>query len=416
MIIGILYLALPLRAQETPLTLPVCFEKAIANAVWRDQSALIKTQQDKQLRLTRTGYLPQATVQGQATLQSDVTSVPLTFPGIEIPQPQQDQYKLALEISQPIWDGGWIKAQIRSQELQFQTEINRNEVDQYAVFDQVAASYFGVLTADKQMEALHIIESDLDEKIKRMQAAVANGTAIKSSILALQARRLELLQQQSDAMEKKKSALQILSLLTGEEIGTNATLIAPDLEWTDQENHRPELTWLESQQAVLAAGDDLIKARNRPKINLFGTLGYGRPGLNFLSDQFDWYAIGGIGLKIPVSHWYQNSSSLERQILTIQQEKLGNQRDLFLRNTEIKAAQLRSEIIRLDLALATDRQLLALRREIRDVSSAQLENGVITVSDYLAELSAEDLARQNLALHEIQRAQAICQWNILWGN
>jgi hypothetical protein len=36
----------------------------------------------------------------------------------------------------------------------------------------------------------------------------------------------------------------------------------------------------------------------------------------------------------------------------------------------------------------------------------QLENGIITVTDYLEEVNAEDQARQNKSLHEIQKLMA----------
>jgi len=45
-------------------------------------------------------------VNGQATYQSDVTSIPVKIPGMNIEAPSKDQYKLTAELSQILYDGG----------------------------------------------------------------------------------------------------------------------------------------------------------------------------------------------------------------------------------------------------------------------------------------------------------------------
>ncbi|HMI79891.1 MAG TPA: TolC family protein, partial [Ferruginibacter sp.] len=52
------------------------------------------------------GYLPQLNINGQATYQSDVTSVNVPIPNIKIDAPEKDQYKIYAEASQLIYDGG----------------------------------------------------------------------------------------------------------------------------------------------------------------------------------------------------------------------------------------------------------------------------------------------------------------------
>lgn len=52
-----------------------------------------------------------------------------------------------------------------------------------------------------------------------------------------------------------------------------------------------------------------------------------------------------------------------------------------------------------------DKELVALREEIKRSAKAQLDNGVITSSDYLREVNAADQARQQQLLHELQLLQ-----------
>src|SRR5450432_278051 len=63
------------------------------------------------------GWLPQFSVSGQATYQSDVTKVDFSVPGFSLEPLSKDQYKIAAEASQLIFDGGLIKQEKALQQL-----------------------------------------------------------------------------------------------------------------------------------------------------------------------------------------------------------------------------------------------------------------------------------------------------------
>lgn len=404
-----------LKAQDQQLSLEYCYLRAQAASPLSKQSDLNMAGLSLQQKITRSNYLPQVSMNGQATLQSDVTNVPISFPGIEIPQPQKDQYKVTLDLVQTLWDGGLTKSQLNVNEAASQVDDIRNTVDLYALYDQVAMAWYGALLADKQSASLSVIQNDLQTRIKKITAAVENGTAIKSNILSLEAKLLEVQQQISDAKGKKAIALEVLSLLIDKPIAPDIALNAPAPQVPGDQVIRPELTLFERQKAAVNANESMIKAKNNPKLSLFATGGYGRPGLNFLSDQFDFYAIGGINIKVPLTNYYSGNTARELQLLEIQEDKISNQQANFLKNLNIRISQQRSEINRLNNNIETDKKMVQLRSQIREVAATQLDNGVITTSDYISELSNEDLARQNLILHEIQLAQAMSSLEILIG-
>ncbi|MGB5033602.1 MAG: hypothetical protein WBO76_15885, partial [Saprospiraceae bacterium] len=73
-------------------------------------SAINKSEKWQVQQVSRQNW-PQATLNGQASWQSDVSHIPnLPFPGLVIESPSKDQYKLNLDIAQNIYDGGMIKA------------------------------------------------------------------------------------------------------------------------------------------------------------------------------------------------------------------------------------------------------------------------------------------------------------------
>ena len=49
-----------------------------------------------------------------------------------------------------------------------------------------------------------------------------------------------------------------------------------------------------------------------------------------------------------------------------------------------------------------DYEFIRLRVNIRKAAEAKVENGTLTVTDMLREITAENLARQTKALHEVQ--------------
>ena len=93
------------------LTIEDCQTKAKANYPLIKQYDLIKQSESYNLSNANKGYLPQFSLSGKATYQSDVTKLPITLPGLTIPTLSKDQYQIVAEADQVVWDGGNIKSQ-----------------------------------------------------------------------------------------------------------------------------------------------------------------------------------------------------------------------------------------------------------------------------------------------------------------
>ena len=402
---------------QTTLSLEECYRQAETHSPQAGQTRLIQEATDLQIKLLNRNYVPQSRINGQATWQSDVTSVPIKLPNFELTPPPKDQYKLTLDVTQTIWDGGLTEKQKSATLANQQVEQQRVVVDLYRIREQVSNLYFGALFAERQLRNFEILQQELNAKLLKTKASVQNGVAIRSNVLSLEARILEVEQQLLETQKRRASALEGLSLLTGTNIDVNTTLQAPATQLVNGiEITRPELRLFDAQKQNLAVNEQLIKAKNLPKLSAFATGGYGRPGLNFLATQFQTYFIGGIQLQIPLTHLYTNSQGLEIQQLRVNQQRIERQRESFLLETQVRLASQRQEVGRLQALVASDRKLIEIRGSIRKASESQLDNGIITASDYLTELNNEDTARQNLILHEIQLLQAQNNQRITSGN
>lgn len=397
-------------------TLQSCIELAEKNNPQTQLLSLVKEAKNVQIGALNKNFLPQASLGGQATWQSAVTSLPISLPNISVPTISKDQYKATLDLTQNIWDGGLIKGQKKLASATANTDLRSIENNIYQLKEQISNLYFGVLLADKQFTNTEITRNDLESQSKKIQANLQNGTAIKGNVLMIEARLIELKQIQREIKSRKLAALKGLSILTGKDFSENTILETPQNQALEESNiDRPELKLFDAQKDLSEANKSLIRAKYAPKVNLFATGGYGRPGLNFLSPDFSTYFIGGLAFKIPLSHLYLKTQNSDLRQLDINKEKIDRQKELFLQQTNLKLASQNEDVAKLQDQIKEDARLIEIREYIKKTAENKLENGIITVSDYITEVDNEATAKQNLSLHQMQLLQIINNIKITKG-
>jgi outer membrane protein TolC len=388
---------------QTVVTLEDCFKKLEENHPLVKQKPLVELSQKWQLKNTSIQNLPQISANGQATWQSDVTRVPINIPNINIQSPPQDQYRTTLDITQNLWDGGLANSQKEQIIASSKVEIDKIATDIFQAKTQVVNSFFGILLQERLLENLNVLNMDLKSRKEKIGELQKNGLVSKSAVLSLEAKILELDQQIFETQEKKSSFQNTLSILTGQNL-QNATKyeFSPTMvENSSFKNNRPEVSLFDSQIELLNTGKKLIKTKNQPKVTLFGTGGYGRPGLNMLANSFDTYFIGGLNLKVPLTYLYSGSQKSELENLNISQSKLGIQKENFDNNVNIQYQNQLSEIRKLTQVLKTDDELIKTKENIRKIADAQFQNGIISFTELLTEITSENAAVQNKILHEV---------------
>jgi outer membrane protein TolC len=143
-----------------------------------------------------------------------------------------------------------------------------------------------------------------------------------------------------------------------------------------------------------------LNARYLPKAGLFLQGGYGRPALNMLSNAFEPYYITGLRLNWNITGYY--TLKKEKKILDINRSSTDLQSETFLFNTKLSMSQQNREIRKYEELITSDNEIVGLRENIKNTSKEQLQYGTITANDYITYVNAEDQARQNLLLHQIQ--------------
>ncbi|WP_246296980.1 TolC family protein [Flavobacterium inviolabile] len=409
------FFSLPIRSQEIQtLTIENCYALASEHYPLAKQRELILKSRDYSIENISKGYLPQVNIVGQASYQSEVTQVPIQLPNTTIPVLDKDQYKIYGEINQVVYDGGMIKQQKLSQESKSLVEAQKLEVELYKLKERINDLYFGILLVNEQLRQNALKKDDIALGIKKTEAQLANGTVFRSSLDILKAEYLTVSQQTLTLLSNKKAYLNMLALFLNKPLDDNTLLVTPVPPVLSTQNNRPELGLFEQQAKNIDIQQQAITIKNIPKLNLFFQGGMGKPALNMLSNDFEAYYIGGIRLNWSLFGYYTQRK--EKDLLNINKEDISIQKETFLFNTNYQLQQQNEEISRLSGYLISDQEIISLRGSIKKAALAQLENGVSTTSDYLREVNAEDTARQNKILHQIQLLAAQYKVRLTQGN
>ena len=352
--------------------------------------------------------MPQVSITGQATYQSETIDFSesigrLPLP-ISLPKVSKDQYKVVGEVSQLLYNGGATRAQKQLIKAQSAVQTQAVETQLYALKQRVSNLYFGVLLIDAQLSQNQLNVETVQSQLEKAETALKNGTTLPSNVAELKAELVRLAMQRTEYEATKAMYLQMLSTFIGKDLPSDTVLNRPKPTTLSTANHRPELKGFDLQQSVLDIQGRQLTSEYLPKIGLFLQGAYGRPTLNIVKNEFDFYYIAGVRLQWNLNPLY--SLSNKKQLLQLQGESLSADRKAFLMSTELDLTQQQTQISKLQRLMEQDQESVALRHSVAQAAQVQLDNGVITTHEYLQKVNAENLAKQTLLLHEIQLLQA----------
>ena len=135
-----------------------------------------------------------------------------------------------------------------------------------------------------------------------------------------------------------------------------------------------------------------------------------------LEDSFEPYYVAGVRLSWNLGKLYTLKN--DRRKIEVSRRQIDVQRETFLFNTRLQLLRQNTEIKKMTDLMRADDDIIRLRTSIKLVGSemcirdrqaaeVKLENGVISVTDLIREINAEDMARQTAAAHRVQRLMTI---------
>jgi outer membrane protein TolC len=395
------------------LTLHECYSKAQANYPLIKQYGLIEKSMDYNLSNASKAYLPQVTFSAKASYQSEVTEIPVSLPGVN--GMNKDQYGATVDINQVLWDGGVIQSKQESIRTLSEVEKRSLEVELYTINDRINQLYFGILLFDAQLEQNRLFQAELQRSYDKIASWVQNGIANQADLDAVRVEQLKAIQAKSQLTYLKNAYIDVLSAMTGEQLGAGVALVKPEqLVFTGNSIRRPELELFNAKIKNLEAQNQEINAGLMPKLGVFLTGGYGNPGLNMLKTGFSSYYIAGIRLSWNFGNLYTNKNS--KQIIHNNMNIVMNQQETFLFNTNLDVFRKQREIDKFRDQMKYDDEIIALRSSIKQSSESKMANGMLSGIDLMRDVNAEEMAKQDKILHEIELLHAIYNLKLIVNN
>lgn len=317
---------------------------------------------------------PRLDLSARASYQTETASIPFdgsALPGsLTFPTPPKDQYEVAAEVGQLLYDGGRIATE--------------TSLQQY-----------------------------------RLAAAQArSGAALPSDEAALEAELVYLNQRRSAAEAVRRAALRRLELLTGRAVAEGDVLATPDLERAAEEAktellasnattpfaRRPEFDRFDRARERALAEAEALELAVKPRVSAFARLAAGRPGYDFFDETFRPYAMVGLRAQWAPFDWGATSS--RSAAAELQEDVIATEQSAF-------DARLRREVLdavyaveRLEAVLASDAHAVALRERIERAALRQLEEGVLLAAEYIAKRNDVFEARLQQRTHLVELAGA----------
>ncbi len=414
LVLALSFNAFLLSAQTDTLTLEQARQVALAYHPVADDKQLYVEAAALRASNVRSQWLPQVKATGQGTYQSEVTEFdlsPLGFPAITI---SPDQYRAGFEVRQNLLDMGMTQDQRELELKRGEVQAAQADVDLLKVSQRVDEIYGGILQQQAGLRILLSRRQEIAARQKQVASAVRNGVSLQSNEEVLRAEGLTTEQRIVEVRANLVALTQALGVLMGQPVDTSMTFVLPEPPSSPGGGLRPEYRAFQLQQEATGLQAGLIRHKNLPRLGLFADGYYGRPGFNFLNNEFRPYGIIGVGLNWNIAGFYTQKRELKVNI--IEKQLVEDRRRQFEMQQRTDLEREIAEIDKLDQLVVLDEEIVRSKDLIVRSASSQLENGVITAQDYITYQNTRDLAMLDMELHRIRAVMARIDHQRTLGN
>lgn len=375
------------------------------------QLELERLQAELRVRNIESERRPSFTVEGLAQYQSEVVELPIALPDGRAPRPPRDSYELGVRLDQSVIDPG------RSARIDLERAILREaeatiRVSLHELRREVDEAFFAAAILQEQGDQIELALRDLDARLQEARARVEQGVALRSEAASIEALLLERQRDLATVRADRRAAMERLARLTGTDLPRDAGLVVPD--WTAIAQaalarfaaamERPELARFAGATDRLETRKRLLDSADDPRVGAYAKAAYGRPGLNFLEDDFHGWWIAGVRVQWQPFDW--GRAERERRILELEQAAIGADEEAFISRVRRGLETDIATIQRLSDTAETDRRIIELRELIERETRLRLEERVVTAAEYVDRYTDLLEARLAAARNRVELARS----------
>ncbi len=395
-----------LAAQES-LCLDSCLQWAVQNYPLVEQLQLIDRSRDYNIKNINTGYILHANITAFGGYMEGLPD--LSAMGMEV---EPWRFAGILQVEQPIWDGGRIENQKKIARAEAEVNKSAVEIKIAELKEKVSEIYFGILLAQTQREQLQLQTETLEQSLKTLQSAAKAGSAFTSDADAVEVKLLQTEQQGIQLRRSERAYRRMLSIFIGRTIPETTVLEVPAIVLRSgrEFDNRPEMALFEHRKRLLdaynpGAGEVL------PRVSLQGMGLLTVPQLK-MSNGGDWnhLLLGGINVSWPIGG-RAYTMGVDKKRLKVEKDQVDREKESFEMGQRINLTRQTELLAQWDELIAYDDRIIDILARRTRTLEARYKNGVVPIADWLQAVSEESAARQNKALHEIQKMMTSYQYN-----
>lgn len=401
---------------DAQLTLDECQQMASDNYPLLQKYDLVRQTTEYTIKNIQRGYWPQLSLGGQVSYQSEVTDLPdvlshlLSESSPNYKGMAKDQYQIALDLNQVIWDGGHIKARRDLAASDAEVQVAQADVEMYAIRSRVNELFFGILLLDEKIRLNETLQTLLLDNCRMLETRKMHGTAMESDVDVMRAEYLEARQDLTALRSMRKSYRQMLAIFIGKDTASVINLQKPAASLPQTfDNRRPELNLYAMQMQQTEAQSRLLNVGLRPKLSLFAQGVYGYPGYDMFDSMFDHdLKLNGIvGIRFSWNIGQLYTFKTDKHKLELTRKQIETAREIFLFNNNLQSVREREAVNQYHQMMEEDSDIIRLRTSVRQAAEAKLQHGVIGVNDLLQEITKENRALIDHSLHEMEMLKNI---------
>ena len=404
-------------------TLETCQQRAQENYPLIKRRALYAQSTAYTVDNLKKGWLPQVQATAQATVQNRVAELPQQLSDMMAAMGQttrgldKEQYRMGVDVSQALWEGGRIRAQKDVARLQQQVDEVQTDVSLYQVRQRVNDLYFGILLIDEHLRLNADLQTLLQSNENKLEALQRQGVAMQSDVDRVKAERLAAKQTANELSHTRKAFCRMLALLCNMEHIDSVAKPQPALAEQPTDAMRPELQAIDLQMRLAQNQQRALKTGLLPMLSIFGQAYYGYPGFDMFKDMTNrspsLNAVAGVRLAWNIGNLYTYRNNVRK--LQVAMTEMENARKLFCFNNRLEEVNQQESIASKQQTLAADNEIVELRRNVRQAAEAKLTHGTIDTNVLLQEITRENNAKINRSTHEVEMLQGMYNLKYIKG-
>ncbi len=328
-----LFFLLPFSLNGQIITVQQCIDRALANNAELAADVTRYEQRLSQVNEASSQLFPQADMSFSYQRQSTVpefelpqgtlpggTPLSSLFPqgGFELGSP--DQIDARLKISQPLFTGFRLRRQKEARKEQVNVTKQNIEQNKRDLIFRVYKTYGQVLQAQNLVDIAETSRTQIQAHLQDVQNLFQQGMARKDQVLRVKVKLSEAELTILKAQNGLKLSRAALEKTMGESldqglhftewqlaIDVDSLAVAIDRALKS----RSEIQTLGRMHAATRIQTQIAKGGRWPSVSAFGILGYGKPGLDFIENEWMDYWIVGIDSQWNVWDWGKTDAQVE---------------------------------------------------------------------------------------------------------